>query len=209
MLEKCSLIFWDFDGVIKESLDIKSSAFESLFLPYGQKVSQRIRQHHNKNQGVSRFEKIPLYLGWAGETVNATKVDVFCQRFSDSVSQAIINSPWVPGVREYLLRNFSTQYFVLVTATPQKEIERILAAIAIRDYFREVHGAPTSKVGAMESVLLRLQLPPSEALFIGDTEVDLKAAQAHEVPFLLRCTPYNKSLQACFQGPKIDNFNNE
>jgi phosphoglycolate phosphatase-like HAD superfamily hydrolase len=203
------IVFWDFDGVIKESSELKITAFEQLFLPYGAVISRRVLSHHIANQGLSRFEKLPLYLTWAGEEVTPAKVDVYCQRFSDLVMQAVINAPWVPGAREYLIRYFSTQYFVLVTATPQKEIEQILETLAIKGCFREIYGAPTRKVDAMELVLSKPQFTSSNALVIGDSEADLRAARAHDVPFLLRCTPFNRSLQARFYGPKVDDFNDE
>jgi phosphoglycolate phosphatase-like HAD superfamily hydrolase len=208
-LRAVSLIFWDFDGVIKDSVDVKTAAFERLFLPYGVKLASRIRQHHESHGGVSRFDKIPLYLTWAGEPATPAQAEAFCARFSHFVMQAVIDSPWVPGVREYLLQHYTEQYFVLVTATPQEEIEQILAALELADCFREVHGAPTKKFHAIKSVLSRLKCAPAKALMIGDAETDLQAAQTNSVPFLLRRTPLNLSLQASYSGPKFDHLNDE
>jgi phosphoglycolate phosphatase-like HAD superfamily hydrolase len=125
------------------------------------------------------------------------------------VLQAVIDAPWVPGVHEYLLQHFSRQYFVLITATPQEEIEQILAALDLTRCFREVHGAPTNKVNAIRAVLSRLECAPDQTLMIGDAETDLQAAQANSVPFLLRRTPLNLSLQAAYGGPKFDHLNDE
>ena len=33
-------IFFDFDGVIKDSVKVKSESFEKLFLPFGKKVAK-------------------------------------------------------------------------------------------------------------------------------------------------------------------------
>lgn len=208
-LSAASLIFWDFDGVIKDSVDVKTLAYENLFLPFGRETARRVRLHHESNGGISRFDKIPLYLTWAGEQATAAQVNTFCARFSQSVLQAVIDSPWVAGVREYLLHHFSRQYFVLVTATPQEEIEQILAALDLAHCFREVHGAPTKKSHAIRAVLPRLECAPAQALMIGDAESDLQAAQANLVPFLLRRTPLNLSLQASYSGPMFDNLNDE
>jgi|TARA_Y100000310_G_C20511448_1_gene729077 beta-phosphoglucomutase-like phosphatase (HAD superfamily) len=35
---KAKVIFWDFDGVIKDSVNVKTRAFEKLFLPFGENV---------------------------------------------------------------------------------------------------------------------------------------------------------------------------
>jgi beta-phosphoglucomutase-like phosphatase (HAD superfamily) len=120
------IIFWDFDGVIKESNACKADAYENLFLPYGENVSKKVRRHHDFNGGMSRFDKIPIYLNWAGLVSKKSLVNEFCNKFSELVYRAVIDSPNVPGVTEYLERNFKRQYFVLVTATPQREIEKIL-----------------------------------------------------------------------------------
>lgn len=208
-LRAAPLIFWDFDGVIKDSVEVKTAAFERLFLPYGAEIARRVRQHHEANGGVSRFDKIPLYLAWAGEQASPAQVAAFCERFSQAVLQGVIDAPWVPGVREYLLEHCSKQYFVLVTATPQEEIEQILAALELTHCFREVHGAPTKKASAIGVVLARQKCTPEQALMVGDAETDRQAAQANAVPFLLRRTPLNLSIQASHGGPMFDDLNDE
>jgi phosphoglycolate phosphatase-like HAD superfamily hydrolase len=203
------IVFWDFDGVIKDSVEVKSVGFEQLFLPYGQDVADRVRQHHEAHGGVSRYKKMPVYLAWAGETATPANIQLFCDRFSSLVQQAVIDAAWVPGVREYLLARHGAQYFVLVTATPQQEIERILAALEIAHCFREVHGAPVSKTDAISGVIQHLKCPPGQALMVGDSETDLEAADANQVPFLLRRTPLNLSLQARYSGPLFDRLSHE
>ena len=204
LLRRASLVFWDFDGVIKESVSVKTEAFVRLFSPYGRDVAERVRAHHESHGGLSRFEKIPIYLGWAGEEATATRIDALCEQFSHLVMQAVIDSAWVPGVREYLLAHRAHQRFVLVTATPQDEIEAILGALELRSAFVEVHGAPTRKRAAVADVLQRLACAPEDALGIGDSGTDLDAAVANGVPFLLRRTPLNLDIQQRYAGPSFD-----
>jgi phosphoglycolate phosphatase-like HAD superfamily hydrolase len=209
ILKNKNLIFWDFDGVIKDSVDVKTAAYEHLFLSFGLEIAGRIRRHHEANGGLSRFDKIPLYLKWAGQPASQEQSEVFCEQFSQAVMHAVINSPWVPGVREYLLKHHKDQYFVLVTATPQDEIEQILATLQISQCFQEILGAPTKKEQAIKTVLGKLNYHPLQALMIGDSESDLLAAEANEVPFLLRRTSLNRSLQIIFQGAIFDDFTYE
>jgi HAD superfamily hydrolase (TIGR01549 family) len=208
-LQEKQIIFWDFDGVIKDSVTVKSAGYETLFAEYGKKISTKVRQHHEEHGGVSRFEKIPLYLSWAGEVDTSENVQEFCDRFSAIVKQAVIDAPWVPGVREYLLSKNENQRFVLVTATPQDEIEQILQALSIIHCFTEIHGAPKPKTLAVQEVLERLQCSPDRALLVGDSDSDLNAAEANQVPFLLRETQYNKDLQKSYSGPTFEHLNHE
>ena len=209
VLASANIIFWDFDGVIKDSVDIKTEAYENLFQPYRPEIARRIREHHEANGGVSRFDKIPLYLEWAGQSASPEQIEKCCQQFSQAVVQAVIDSPWVPGVRECLLKHYMDQYFVLVTATPQDEIEKILCSLQLSHCFKEIFGAPTKKDRAIKEVLERLKCSPDETFMIGDSESDLLAAQANSVRFLLRRTPRNGRLQATYQGPTFDDLNDE
>ena len=47
--------FFDFDGVVLESGDIKTHAFVELYDGLG--ISDEVRKHHLENQGISRFDK--------------------------------------------------------------------------------------------------------------------------------------------------------
>ena len=207
LLNARQVVFWDFDGVIKDSVMVKSAGYEKLFLPFGKDVVRQVNEHHNVHGGISRYEKIPLYLSWAGEPANPLQVQDFCDRFSDLVQQAVVDSPWVPGVCEYLSSHYADQCFVLITGTPQKEIEEILHALNITRYFRNVYGAPKAKTIMVKDVLERLSCPFEQALVIGDSGTDLEAAKNNNVAFLLRRTSLNKELQKQFTGPSFENLN--
>ena len=205
-IAKAKIVFWDFDGVIKDSVNVKTAAFEKLFVPYGYEISKKVVCHHEANGGVSRFDKIPLYLSWAGEEVTDELVEIFCNRFSRLVIRSVIESPWVPGVFEYLEDNFHKQYFVLLTATPQKEIEEILISLEIGHFFREVFGAPFKKVDKIKKVLRMQKITTDQVLMIGDSETDFLAAESNGVPFLLRRTSLNGSLQDRHIGISVRDF---
>lgn len=206
MMRGYSVVFWDFDGVIKESVEVKSDAFEQLFKPFGQGIATRVREHHERNGGMSRHEKLPLYLEWAGQSRSDEEVARYCARFSEAVRQAVIDSAWVPGAREYLESNFRRQRFILLTATPQFEIEEILEALRIERWFQEVHGAPTAKRRAIAAVLARLECTREEALFVGDSEVDYEAATSAGIDFLLRRTALNRALQRVCASAQCEDF---
>jgi phosphoglycolate phosphatase-like HAD superfamily hydrolase len=190
------LVFWDFDGVIKDSIMAKSIAFENLFAPYGDEVAARVRQHHESHGGISRFEKIPIYLGWAGETYTPDKSRLFCERFGNAARNAVVKSPWVPGVREYLLNYCKSQNFVLVTATPHDEIMDIVRELELIQCFSRIAGAPQSKPEVIREMLATLGILPYDALLIGDSVTDLTAAQLTGIGFLLRRTALNRELES-------------
>jgi phosphoglycolate phosphatase-like HAD superfamily hydrolase len=207
-VKDASLIFWDFDGVIKDSVSVKTEAYAGLFEEFGPELSRQVRDHHDAHGGMSRFEKIPLYLGWAGQEVDSEVVQEFCERFSHTVLQKVIEAPWVAGVERYLRTRCRDQHFVLVSATPQEELDFIVQSLALTRCFRSIFGAPAKKTDIIRQVLLAKSLNPSSCLMIGDAQADLDAAEANQVPFLLRKYSGNSELFSNYLGPSIEDFSN-
>lgn len=206
LLRSYTAIMWDFDGVIKDSVDIKTKAYESLFMPYGSDVAKLVKEHHEANGGMSRFDKMPVYLDFAGLNPSESAVRDYCERFSKCVMEGVVDSPWVPGVREYLLDSNAQQLFFLVTATPQSEIEIILDRLNISSCFKKVYGAPIRKEIAISNALELYGLRPNEVLMIGDSSSDLEAAKRNLVPFLLRKTLINVDIAARFNGEQFEDL---
>jgi len=205
-LRQAKSVFWDFDGVIKNSLTVKADAFEQLFLPFGKDVANQVKRHHEVNGGMSRYEKLPIYLKWAGRVSSGGIIDEFERNFSKLVKQKVIDAEWVTGVLEYLNSNNPRQNFYLVTATPQQEIEDILSALEITHFFNDVIGSPTRKSKAIRQLIHRDQIIPAQSVMIGDSIVDYNAAIKNEVPFILRKTDLNKNLQSELSCLMIRNF---
>jgi phosphoglycolate phosphatase-like HAD superfamily hydrolase len=209
LVGQAEVIFWDFDGVIKDSVEVKSMAFEKLFSDYDQDLADRVREHHEKNGGVSRFEKIPLYLSWSNEAVTNKKVQELCNRFSLMVKQSVIDSPWVDGFSEFIERHHKAKKHILVTATPIEEIEEILQSLNIRHFFYKIYGAPNTKSDAINETLRGLKIKPKHAIMLGDSESDYKAAKDNNMLFFLRGTELNKNLQAVCKDWIFKDFINE
>ena len=46
------IIFFDFDGVLVESVEIKNHAFRTLYAEHGEDVVQKVLVHHTENGGL-------------------------------------------------------------------------------------------------------------------------------------------------------------
>lgn len=205
-LSQPKLIFWDFDGVIKDSVEVKTLAFVKLFETFGEEIAERVREHHEANGGMSRFDKVPLYLQWAGEEPSQHRAREFCDQFSRLVLQGVIDAPWVGGVESYLRNNQHRQIFVLVSATPQDELEQILQALDLKRCFEEVFGAPIRKRDAISMTLAAHGFDPHVCLMVGDARADIDAAEANQVPFLLRRHETNSNVFASYSGSSVKDF---
>lgn len=207
-VNKLKIVFWDFDGVIKDSVDVKTDAFMMLFAEFGKEITKRVQDHHIANGGMSRFQKIPLYAGWAGLELTDAEVHQYSNRFSELVVQKVIESSWVPGVEHVLFSNPFSQKFILVSATPQEELLFILDALKLKNCFQEVYGSPMSKKDAIEKSLQQFSTPASDCLMIGDARADLEAAQANQVMFLLRLHNSNAGMTSLHHDAAVHDFFN-
>ncbi len=83
-IQVLKIIFFDFDGVILESAEIKTTAFRRLFEEYGE--VEEIVDYHEKNAGVSRYDKFDyIYDKILKKELTSEKKDELGKRFSELV----------------------------------------------------------------------------------------------------------------------------
>ena len=204
---KYDLIFWDFDGVIKESVSVKTDAYEELFKSYGSDVCKQVKNHHLANGGMSRFNKIPLYLKWVGLEQNDLEVQNYCDKFGRIVKDKVITSAWVPGVQDFLHSNKEKYIFIIVSATPQDEIEEICKALNFDCVFLKIYGSPASKAESIKISMLHFGVDASSCVMIGDAQADIDAAQDNNIDFIFRRHQDNLQLNIDTNIQTIENFN--
>ena len=54
-------IIFDFDGVILDSMGIKSEASAKIYEPYGDEIVKKVMEHHEANGEMSRYKKFEYY----------------------------------------------------------------------------------------------------------------------------------------------------
>lgn len=203
---KIKYIFFDFDGVLAESVNIKTEAFRQMYLSKGEEFAQKVVNHHIENGGVSRFEKFKIYNGeWLGEEITSEKTDQLAQIFSNYVVDGVVNSEEVLGTSDFL--NSSKEYKkYIITGTPTIEIKQILERRNLNQYFIEVYGSPQKKDFWVNKFLEEEGISPNECVFIGDALADYNAAIANNVTFVLRETKDVEHLFKNFKGYRIKNL---
>ena len=202
-IKKYRVIFWDFDGTIKESSLIKTLAFQELFRGSDDRVVQMIEEHHLNNEGISRYDKIPIYLEWSGIRASEENITHYCNQFSTIVMRQIVDCAWVKGVKEFLNNNPYLQEFILFTAAPQREINEILSAIGLSNIFCSVYGYPNDKYDVVSSYVRAGSTPLDQILVIGDSNSDFLAAKLASVDFCLRATSSNYEVQKKHNGMRF------
>jgi phosphoglycolate phosphatase-like HAD superfamily hydrolase len=202
-------IFFDFDGVIKESLTVKAEAFEELFLEYGVLFRKKVWEHHMKNGGLSRIDKIKLYMSWADEDIVNSRIDELSCKFEDLVKDKVIQSDWVPGVDKFLKAKKDDQIFIIVSAAPQQELQEICNMIGISKVFSRIYGSPISKTKAIRDSIINYSMDLDDCVIVGDYNNDLVAARNNRITFVLRAHEFNQHVKVSSNIRIIRNFLNQ
>lgn len=188
MLTIPQAIFFDFDGVIVESADIKTEAFLELFKDHPS-IVPAVRTYHLNNMGVSRFRKFEwIYKNLLHKNITEQELTSLGNKFSKIVFDKVVAAPFVPGALELLRDIHAHCTCIIASGTPEEELQQIVHARNLAPYFKEVCGTPRTKTQIVQELLGKYNLHPETCWFIGDANTDLEAARATGLTFIARYT---------------------
>lgn len=180
-------VIFDFDGVLVESVDLKTEAFRKLFKPEGRIIADKVVDYHLRNTGVSRFNKFKyIYKNILKRKLTKPTFNCLCDRFSNLVMEEVVRAPYVKGAKEFLDKYAGKYKFFISSATPQKEIEYIIYKRGMNKYFKKIYGSPNTKVNIVKKILRCGKLKPCEVVYVGDSLSDYKAAKSQGAGFIAR-----------------------
>lgn len=202
-------IFFDFDGVLAESVNVKTEAFRALYAPFGSEIADNVVKWHEANGGVSRFEKIKTWhQEYLGITLSDLEISEWADRFSDLALQGVLQAAWVEGAVEFLEQESAAYRNWIISGTPDAEMKDIARLRGIDGFFEGIHGSPTKKTEWATEIIEQFDLIPSETVFIGDARSDYEAAMACGLRFILRSTIENRKLFPDFHGMRVNDLTN-
>lgn len=179
-------VFFDFDGVIAASIEVKVRAFATLFASYGPAVQEAVVRYHRDNGGMPRHRKLRYcFESIAGRPIDDQELARMGQTFAELVMEEVVAAPFITGALPTLqqLRESGTPTFV-VSGTPHDEMQFIVERKGLQPYFTEIHGSPRSKTEIVNEILGRSHYCPDRCLFIGDALADYRAASETGLQFL-------------------------
>lgn len=182
-MDQLEAVVLDFDGVVLESVDVKTRAFVELF---DRQEPELVAEIHLDNPGLTRFEKFRMiserlfgsYEEKAAPELNAV--------FSAIVRREMSSCPFVPGALDFLRSRARTHRLFVASAAPEDELREIVEERGLTPYFEQVNGSPRSKPEILGDLLEASGLDPRQALFIGDAPADQAAAAEVGVWFVGR-----------------------
>ncbi|MDP8298197.1 MAG: HAD-IA family hydrolase [Candidatus Orphnella occulta] len=186
------VIIFDFDGVIAESVDVKTEAFKELFKAYPDKV-KAIADFHIDNGGMSRFDKFRhIYKNILKKKLTEKTFEQLCKSFHNLVIDEVVKAPFVKGAKEVLDFCQGRYRMYVVSGTPYDEIKDIIEKRRLDKYFIAVYGSPDTKTKSILTILEENKCDSAQILFIGDSKNDYQAACETGVIFAARVIGENQ-----------------
>ena len=190
-MKKYDAIIFDFDGVLAESVDVKTRAFEALYAEYGDRIVEQVRDYHLQHGGISRFEKFRYYHEvLLGKTLTKDEENQLGDRFSQYVEDAVVESVYVAGAYNFLENYYQSIPLFVASGTPDVELKRIVSRRNMAHYFISVHGSPAKKGDIIQDILTKHSFNPDRVLMVGDAIADYEGAIAAGVKFMGRVMKY-------------------
>jgi len=199
-VSKLDAVFLDFDGVILESIDVKSWAFGKLFEDFPEQV-ERIVKYHMDNGGVSRYVKFRhIYKEILNLPLSEKRFKELCDQFSELVFKRVLECEFVRGAEEFLEKYFKLASLYVISGTPQEEIRSVVNQRGLNKFFKGVYGSPNGKDHWVKELIKENGFDKNKAIFVGDAMSDCEAAEQNGCDFFARLPEEEKDI---FEGKKV------
>lgn len=168
----------DCDGVILDSVPVKTKAFARIAEPFGDEARDRFVLYHTMNGGVSRFRKFAwLYKEYLGRDITEEESRELGDRFAEYVLDEVRVCPLIEGIKKVLDHWKGRLPMCVCSGTPTEELRVVLEERDLASCFDLICGSPPAKAEALANIVNELGLDPADVLMVGDSPTDRDAAE--------------------------------
>lgn len=178
------VIFWDFDGVILDSNEVRDKGFLEVLKEFPEDQVEALLAFHRKNGGLSRYVKFRYFFEEIrGESISDEEILKLSEEFSVIMKRLLTNPELlIKPINEFLIRNKAKRMHI-VSGSDQDELRYLCKSLGIDKYFISIHGSPTPKIQLVQNVLESERYERSNCVLIGDSINDFEAAKANGIDF--------------------------
>ncbi|MGK7950233.1 MAG: HAD family hydrolase [Xenococcaceae cyanobacterium] len=183
-LSRYQTLVFDCDGVVLKSNKVKTQAFYSAALPYGEQAAQSLVDYHVQNGGISRYKKFELFLNeLIPQGTEGPNLDELLRIYAREVRQGLLACEIAEGLQELRQKTNHTQWLI-VSGGDQNELRDIFTQRGLAQLFDGgIFGSPDTKDQILSRELANGNIQQS-AVFLGDSKYDYQAAQAVGIDFI-------------------------
>ena len=180
-------IIFDFDGVILDSVHIKTDVFLHVFRHSTNIIKEKIVDLHLSNGGMPRSEKFKIiYEKYLLKELTPQELQRIKLEFSKVCFEKMLNASYIKGAYEFISERYAKFNLYIASGSPEGELREIVARRSIARYFKGVYGFPSNKISICRMIMQEAKLLPENVVFIGDAMSDWNAAKACGLNFIAR-----------------------
>ncbi len=200
-------IFWDFDGVLMDSMPVRNKGFELVLKDFPNEQVQKLMDYHLKNGGLSRYVKFRYFFEEIRrESISEDEVAVWASRFSEVMKKELLNKKLlIDDTCNFVKANKNHFEMHIVSGSDQKELRFLCEKLGLDSFFISINGSPTPKKKLVENLLNEFNYKTEETVLIGDSINDYEAARENNLEFLGYNNPSLKKIYAGY----IERFSDE
>ena len=177
--------FFDFDGVLADTSLAKAELFISLLHNLSAEETEAVQLYCLEEGGIPRTEKfVHIFREILKRPLPESNLNDLVAQFTELVVDSVLAAPHVPGAYEAISQSPNSQIQFVISGTPHQEMISICDARKISRFFSAVCGSPRTKTDWIEKIISEHNLVREQAVMIGDSMTDLKAARETEIAFL-------------------------
>lgn len=178
-------ILWDFDGVILDSMKIRSEGFRRVLRSYPTSEVEELIKYHLKNGGLSRYVKFRYFFEKIRrEEIKEEKVQELAGQYSEIMRSALTSTErLIPEVNNFIRSQAENFRMHIVSGSDGEELRFLCNKLGIDRYFLSIEGSPTPKIELVNHILAKNGYEKEKSCLIGDSVNDLEAAEKNGIKF--------------------------
>lgn len=178
-------IIFDFDGVILDSIPVKTEAFRKLFETYPIDIVEEFIQFHLENGGMSRYEKIRYFFNeLLSQNVTEEEILNYANLYSELTKQELTNEKYlIKEVLNFIKENYQKYKMHIASGADENDLKYICNKLELNTYFLSINGSPTKKTEIVKNILEKNSYVKNETILIGDSINDYYAAKENNIKF--------------------------
>ena len=198
-------IIFDFDGVILDSIPVKTEAFRELFEEFSEDEIQKLIEYHLVNGGKSRYIKIKYFFNEIlNQEISEKEILRYGNRYSELTKEELSKTKYlIEETIDFIKKNHQKYNLHIASGADENDLRYICDSLDLKQYFLSINGSPKVKSEIVQKILIENQYNKDETILIGDSINDFEAANINNIEFY---GFNNKSLEGRFKY--VDSYEN-
>jgi phosphoglycolate phosphatase-like HAD superfamily hydrolase len=178
-------IIFDFDGVILDSVPVKTEAFRQLFQEYDKFLVDKFIEFHLHNGGKSRYVKIRYFCEeLLDKNITDEQVNQLADKYSKLTKLELAKEKYIiQDTYEFIKDNYHKYNMHIASGADENDLQYICDSLDLIKFFKSIAGSPMVKSEIIQNILEANKYLKKETILIGDSINDYEAANINEIEF--------------------------